>query len=183
MWVWLDGFYWLNAIRRPVSDTVPVSALAFEALWTQWLPSEVKSDPYSDVKEYSIFITGCSVSLWATLHIWFCWGRGIIWPVEFVNSWSHALFIHHSENISWMLSAHKYACDRLAVIATRLKSRVVPYINPALTLLYLQLYSNLNWKQFLKIYTGIRNYRSLVVIPWTIQHNKHNSYLHSTYTV
>lgn len=73
---------------------------------------------FNDVKEHRIFITGCSVSMWATLYIGFCWERSIIWPVEFVNPWSCALFIHPSENISWMLSAHKYACDGLAVIAT-----------------------------------------------------------------
>jgi hypothetical protein len=41
-----------------VNDTVPVSALAFETLWIQKFSSEVKLDPYCDVKEHSIFITG-----------------------------------------------------------------------------------------------------------------------------
>lgn len=52
-----------------MNDTVPASALAFAALRVQKSSSEVKSDPYSDVKEHSIFITGCWVSVRATLHI------------------------------------------------------------------------------------------------------------------
>lgn len=65
------GLYWLTDIRHPVNNTVPESA--FETLWIQKFSSEVKRDSYSDVKEHSIFITGCSVSVWATLHIWFHW--------------------------------------------------------------------------------------------------------------
>lgn len=67
--VWQGGFCRLTDIRHPVNDTGPVSALAFEALRAQKSSSEVKSDPYSDVREHSIFITGCWVSVWATLHI------------------------------------------------------------------------------------------------------------------
>lgn len=63
------GFYRLTDIRHPVNDIAPVSAPPFEALWIQKFSSEVKSDPYSDVKDYSIFVTGCLVSVWAPLHI------------------------------------------------------------------------------------------------------------------
>lgn len=52
-----------------MNDIAPVSAPPFEALWIQKFSSEVKSDPYSDVKDYNIFVTGCLVSVWATLHI------------------------------------------------------------------------------------------------------------------
>lgn len=52
-----------------MNDIVPVSAPSFEALWIQKFSSEVKSDPYADVKDYSIFVTGYSLSAWATLHI------------------------------------------------------------------------------------------------------------------
>lgn len=52
-----------------MNDTVQVSELAFEALWIQKFSFEVKSDLYSEVEEHSIFITGSSVSLGATVHI------------------------------------------------------------------------------------------------------------------
>lgn len=34
------------------------------------------------------------------------------------NPWSNASFIHHSENISWILSTHEYVCIRPAVTST-----------------------------------------------------------------
>lgn len=41
-----------------MNDIEPMSVPPFEALWIQKFSSEVKSDPYSDVKDYSIFVTG-----------------------------------------------------------------------------------------------------------------------------
>lgn len=67
-----------------------------------------------------------------------------------------------------MLSGHEYACDWLAVEATRLRGRAAPYIKASLHTLpsVSSVAIEFELKIIFKIYLGTSNYRFfLVVIP------------------